>query len=315
MLTKIEKKGQQSYLTQFDGKPLWKWINDIIDAITDAGGGSVYNVADVAARDAISDPEEGAIAFILDADGSGNAGISGYDGSSWNTPYLVSAVGGTDTKLQGLSLAGTTLTATLSDASTVTVDLAGLPDQVNDVYNVADVAARDAIAAPVQGSIAFIADADGSGNAGISGYDGSAWNSPFVLTAGGGGGGTSYIVLDDVGTDFRVTVGYEGAVPTLTVNAAGDYTINRNGGTLISLDVFGTTNSLSGAGDLTVRAQTNQLYERRFAYGIFNPGNGAAVDAHAQGNNPTQNVNLGLVSLTFPNMQPYGATGFEISLR
>lgn len=130
MLKKIQNKTEQSYKTLFDGKPIWNWINDIIDAINGQNSGTVYDVGTVAGRDAIASPEAGSIAFIADGDGNGNSGISGFNGTSWNTPFIVAGVGGLDTKLQSLALAGTVLTATLSNAATIQVDLATLPSNL-----------------------------------------------------------------------------------------------------------------------------------------------------------------------------------------
>lgn len=67
---------------------LTKWIEYIIStevidisAVTGTETG-VYQVADVPARDALSDPVEGDIALILDSDGSGTFGVSIYDEST-----------------------------------------------------------------------------------------------------------------------------------------------------------------------------------------------------------------------------------------
>lgn len=395
MLTKIQNKTEQSYKTLFDGKPIWNWINDIIDAINGQNSGNVYNVASIATRDAISSPEAGSIAFIADGDGNGNSGISGFNGTSWNTPFIVAGVGGLDTKLQSLALAGTVLTATLSNNATVQVDLATLPDLdednelqtfalntatgawslsdnggsgdlgagidltgntltifgetidlstyvddqnlsltdydltiadgntvaldtlVNNIYDVTTIAARNAIVNPTKGSIAFIADSDGNGNPGLSGYNGVSWNAPLVLVAGGGGsGGRLYDTLTS--GDLSVRVAREGgAVSTLTVNAVGDYTVVvGSGADALSLEISGNNGTVTGSGDFIIRIDNSANgINKRFSSQIYNAGNGAFVDAHAQGNNHTRTFAGNVLTHTYPNMQPYGAAGFEIELR
>lgn len=221
MLTKIQRTGQQAYKTELEGKSLAEWINDLIDGITQAGGGSVYNVADVAARDAINNPDGGAITFISDANGSGDPGISGYDGTSWNSPFLFTGAGSSSTQY-----------ATLT-----------------------------------------------SGN-------------------------------------LAIVVGYQGSVaPALTVNGVGDYTVDDSGSELVSLDILGDNTTITGTGDFIIRVDGLRPVFRRWLWGIWNADNGAAHDAFANGNNPTRSVAGTVLSLSFPNMQPFGATGFEIQLR
>ena len=128
---------------------------------------------------------------------------------------------GPDTRLQSLSLNGTTLTATMSNSSTIPVSLGSL---ASNAYEVTDIAARDAIASPSAGSVAFINNADGNGNPGICGYTGSAWTSPLIITPGGGSGssdsrysaGNGVIVTAD---GANITTTKSGGLLTITVPA------------------------------------------------------------------------------------------------
>lgn len=79
-------------------------------------------------------------------------------------------------EIQDLTLTDNTLALT-QDASTV-----DLSKYESTVYQVDNVAARDALISPVSGSICFITDADGLGNPGISGYNGNSWSTPLVIT-------------------------------------------------------------------------------------------------------------------------------------
>ncbi|MEO0341757.1 MAG: hypothetical protein AAF242_21455, partial [Bacteroidota bacterium] len=235
----------------------------------------IFEVNDLAGRDAIQSPTVGSIAFIANADGLGNAGISAFNGVNWTLPMVGSGgPGGADISLQTLGLNGTNLRATLNNGQTIDVDLSTLPDEVSDrdddpgneiqlfnfdptngnwvlstgggtgtissgisfsgntltlfgqiidlstylddtddqtinlsgtnlsirdgntidlsglvnnIYeNVADLVVRNNIVNPTAGSLAFIDDADGAGNSGISGYNGSNWSVPLIVGTSNG---------------------------------------------------------------------------------------------------------------------------------
>ena len=65
-----------------------RWIAQQVNNIFPATGVNVDEVANIAARDALPSPNEGDIAYITDADGSGNYGVSSYNGSAWTTPVV-----------------------------------------------------------------------------------------------------------------------------------------------------------------------------------------------------------------------------------
>lgn len=66
---------------------------------------------------------------------------------------------------------------------------------INNVYEVANVAARDAIEKPIKGDIAIIANV-GGGAKGISAYTGTAWSS-IVAEGVGGGGNPTFTAIDN----------------------------------------------------------------------------------------------------------------------
>lgn len=212
----------------------------------------IYPVADLAARNAIANPTQGSIAFIDDADGNGNPGISGFADPGWTTPTIITSGGGGgagDGKLNALTLdkglLDVTLEASVSDGSTVSVSLEPLR---NRIYPVADLAARNAIANPTQGSIAFIDDADGNGNPGISGFADPGWTNPTIIMGGGsvGGGVQRY----DAGNGVWVTASGPGATATVSGGVA---TISVPAGVeLISARVNGETSDLDGANNFSV---------------------------------------------------------------
>jgi len=93
-------------------------------------------------------------------------------------------------------------------------------DATNEVYEHADIAARDAEVDPPQGSISVLADADGLGNDGLSFYDGSAWTSPVVFITPASGGGVSRYISNQADISSHgigITYNLSGNVGTLTI--------------------------------------------------------------------------------------------------
>jgi parallel beta-helix repeat protein len=109
--------------------------------------------------------------------GGGGAGDLN-DGISWNSGTNTLSLFGTamvlndaGTDNQVLSISGTNLELT-SDDGTDVIDL--LP-YISAVFNVADEAGRNAITGQSVGSVAIVADADGTGNNGVSWWTGYIW--------------------------------------------------------------------------------------------------------------------------------------------
>jgi hypothetical protein len=342
----ITKKNNHAYLPRIEGRLLEDWLNDIILRLNEVQAGQVYEVADLTERDAIQEPTAGSVALISDV--AGQPGISFYTGTTWTT--AINGGGGVvgDTKLQDLSLNGQTLTATLSDGSTVPVDLSGLPDLINDadadpsgelqtldlqgtdlsisqgntidvsslingVYEPADLTARDNLPNVNKSSVAIVANADGSGTPGISWWNGIRWTTPFM--AGGSTALRQKVTLSD--GNLTISVAFAGSVPTLQVNTTGDYSIIIPAGSeVFSLDISADNTTLTGTGDFIFRIDNSANAEDlSFASQLYNPGNGALVDVFAQGNNHQRSYAGNVLTHSYPNMQLFGASGFDILLR
>jgi hypothetical protein len=343
----ITQKNNHAYLPRIEGRLIEDWLNDIILRLNEVQPGQVYEVADLAQRDAIAQPAAGSVALISNV--AGQPGISFYTGTNWTA--AISGGGGIvgDTKLQDLSLTGQTLTATLSDGTTVPVDLSGLPDLINDadadpsgelqslslqdtdlsisqgntidvsslingVYEPADLTARDNLLNVNKSSVAIVANADGSGTPGISWWNGIRWTTPFL--AGSSGGALRQKVTLSSG-NLSVRLAYTGSAPTLQANATGDYSlIIPAGSEVLSLDISGDNTTLTGTGDFTFRLDNSANAEEvSFNSQLYNPGNGALVDVFAQGNNHARSYAGNVLTHNYPNMQLFGASGFDILLR
>jgi hypothetical protein len=110
-------------------------------------------------------------------------------------------------------------------------------DQDNQVYQVSNVAARNALTGMQLGNVCIMTDSDGSGNRGVSWYTGSAWTTPITEGSGGGGGGVSEteasitVTSGNVGYSLRVV--YTGSSAPTASFASNKYTIAIPGGTRI----------------------------------------------------------------------------------
>ena len=342
----ITKKNNHAYLPRIEGRLLEDWLNDIIMRLNEVQPSQVYEVADLMERDAIAEPGTGSVALISNV--AGQPGISFYTGTSWTA--AISGGGGVvgNTKLQSLSLNGQTLTATLSDGSTVPVDLSGLPDLINDadadpsgelqildlqgtdlsisqgntidvsslingVYEPADLTARDNLPNVNKSSVAIVANADGNGTPGISWWNGIRWTVPFM--AGGSGALRQKVTLSD--GNLIIQVAYAGNPPTLQVNTTGDYSLVIPAGSeVFSLDISADNTTLTGTGDFIFRIDNSANGANvSFVSQLYNPGNGALVDVFAQGNNHQRSYAGSVLTHSYPNMQLFGASGFDILLR
>lgn len=342
----ITQKTNHAYLPRIEGRLLEDWLNDIIVRLNAVQPGQVYEVANLAARDALSQPAAGSVALISDA--GGQPGISFYTGTAWTT-----AIGGGggiigDTKLQSLDLLGQTLTANLSDGTSIPVDLSGLPDLVNDadadptgelqnlslldtdlsisqgntidvsslingVYEPANLAARDGLITPNKSSVAIIANADGNGAPGISWWNGIRWTTPFL--AGGSAALWQNVTLTS--GNLSVRLAYTGSAPTLQMNTSGDYSLVVGAGSAVAtIDISADNSTLTGVGDFIFRIDNSANgADLSYTSQLYNPGNGALVDVFAQGNNHARSFAGNVLTHSYPNMQLFGASGFDILLR
>ena len=135
-----------------------------------------------------------------------------------------------------------------------------------------------------------------------------------LVTNGAGGGGVAYTTIQL--SALRLLIGYQGTTePTVVENTTGDYTIQANGAMISSVDLYGNNTTITQTGDFIIRTDGLLPEHRRWSYQIWNASNGAAHNAFASGNNPGRIVTGTVVTVSFPNMNLFGATGFELNLR
>ncbi|MEO0341237.1 MAG: hypothetical protein AAF242_18750, partial [Bacteroidota bacterium] len=184
-----------------------------------------------------------------------------------NGNWVLSTGGGTGTISNGVSFSGNTLTlfgqiidlsTYLDDTDDQTINLSGtnlsiqdgntidLSGLVNNIYeNIADLVARNNIVNPTAGSLAFIEDADGAGNPGICGYNGSNWSVPLIVGAGSGASDQRYMA----GANVVVRANGPGVVAT---KSPGSITITiPNTVTLKSFRASGIASDLA-SGELRI---------------------------------------------------------------
>lgn len=117
--------------------------------------------------------------------------------------------------------------------------------------------------------------------------------------------------------DLSIIVYRKGSsATTLTVNATGDYTVVIPTGTYIEeMFVHGSSNTLSSGSFILRLDGSADSREYTMISQLYNTSNGALVDVFAQGNNHTRAISSSIVSDTYPNMNPYSTTGFDIIYR
>ena len=142
-------RSQLGAASQADLNSALALINANTTAINNLPVVDVFSVLDISERDAIVLPSNGDIAQVAD-NGTGDSQDFYWDGQQWSAFY-VPAAGGT----------------------------------TNNVYSVATTTERDAIADPIEGDIAKVADSDGSQNPKDYAWDGTQWL-PFVGAISGG---------------------------------------------------------------------------------------------------------------------------------
>ena len=295
-----------AYADEIDGKSLPDLLQEIIDAINELDAGNGSGGGDTVTGVTF---DAGTRTLVITTD-ENPSGIS--------VVIPAGSVSGGDGKLDGLTLdknvVDVTLEASVSDGSTVSVSLDPLR---NRIYPVADIAARNAIANPNQGSIAFIDDADGNGNPGISGFADPGWTTPFVITSGGGGGVS--VAHDSLSSgNFTAEIDRLGGVATTLANpSAGQYDLTVGAGAHLDVvSIQGDNSTLNASQEMVINIDNSaNSRDRRFLVQLYDANSGALVDQQLTGTVHNQAVSGNVTTITIPGLNGFGATGYIIELR
>lgn len=135
-----------------------------------------------------------------------------------------------------------------------------------------------------------------------------------ALAAGGSSKSTDSLTSGSV-TARISRVG--GTATTITNPSAGTYDLDiKSGADIERITVHGDNGDLDGSNQfiLTIDNSANSA-ARTWMVQIYQTNTGALVDQQATATNHTQTVSGNVTTLTFPGMNGFGATGFDIELR
>lgn len=138
-----------------------------------------------------------------------------------------------------------------------------------------------------------------------------------AIAALGGGGGTKSTDSLTSGAVTAVLKRFGGSATTITNPSGGTYDLDiKTSADIERIRVHGDNTTLNGSNEfiLTIDNSANSA-DRTFSIQIYQTNTGALVDAQATGTNWTQTTSGNVTTITFPGMNGFGATGFDIELR
>lgn len=108
-----------------------------------------------------------------------------------------------------------------------------------------------------------------------------------------------------------------GTATTISNPAAGEYDLDIKVGAFFrGADVFGNNTTLNGSSEFIVRIDNGANSQTVWPnIQVYDVNTGALVDMFASSINPTLSIALGVTTITFPGMNLFGATGFQIIIR
>lgn len=137
-----------------------------------------------------------------------------------------------------------------------------------------------------------------------------------ALETGGGGGSKATDSLTSGSVTAQVKR-FGGSATVLSNPAAGNYDLEiQSGADVERMTVHGDNGDLNGSNEFVLIVDNSANSEdRTFQIQLYQANTGALVDAQATGTNWTQTTSGNITTITFPGMNGFGATGFDIELR
>lgn len=130
---------------------------------------------------------------------------------------------------------------------------------------------------------------------------------------------TGIVSFDTYASGFMTTTSarYGGSATVITNPTAGQYTYTiAESAYPITIDFEGQTTSLNGANELVlVIDNTANARARIFSVQLISKSGNSQVNPFATGTNYTQSVSGYITTITLPNMNGFGVTGYKVMLR
>lgn len=139
-----------------------------------------------------------------------------------------------------------------------------------------------------------------------------------AIAALGGGGGSS--AGEDNLTSGTVTAkAYRngGTATTISNPASGEYNlVIQSGSAFRGADVFGNSTTLNGSNEFVLRLDNGaNSQDRRVLIQVYDRLTGALVDQQTTSTNHNATISSNVTTVTFPGMNLFGTTGFDIIVR
>lgn len=138
-----------------------------------------------------------------------------------------------------------------------------------------------------------------------------------IAALGGGGGGSA--AEDDLTSGTVTAKAYRngGTATTITNPASGEYNlVIQSGAAFRGADVFGDNTTLNGSNEFVLRVDNSvNSADRRVLVQVYDRTTGALVDQQATSTNHNATIAGNITTITFPGMNLFGATGFDIIVR
>lgn len=133
-----------------------------------------------------------------------------------------------------------------------------------------------------------------------------------------GGGGSS--AAEDALTSGTVTARVYrngGTATTVSSPASGEYDLSiKSGSAFRGADVFGNNTTLNGSNEFVLRVDNSaNSADRRVLIQVYDRNTGALIDQQATSTNHNATIAGNITTITFPGMNLFGATGFDIIVR
>lgn len=138
-----------------------------------------------------------------------------------------------------------------------------------------------------------------------------------IAALGGGGGGSAAEDALISGTVTANVYRNGGTATTISNPASGEYDLSiKSSAAFRGADVFGNNTTLNGSNEFVLRVDNSaNSADRRVLIQVYDRSTGALIDQQATSTNHNATIAGNITTITFPGMNLFGATGFDIIVR